>query len=125
MQYAAKAVRDNDNVITGWSNIYKVNPPGYIDRGFRKFYTDIDTKFPAIIFTGDKWDVVHDQAAEDAANTAETAREARRITGRQAKKQLRTVIADIDAASSLAQLKPILKRIVRLEMHLAEEVREL
>jgi len=67
MTYAGKPTRV-DGLITGYTDIMKVNAPGYIPRGYEKLYSDVDTKHPKAVFQNDEWTVSEDAAAKALAD---------------------------------------------------------
>ena len=63
--YQGKPVKDSDDKITGYEKLMKVHAPGYINPGYKKFYSDIDTRYPKIVETnpGDAdWHIEEDAA---------------------------------------------------------------
>lgn len=73
MEYQGKPIRVND-VITGFEKLMRVHSPGYINSGYIKLYSSIDTKYPKAVFKNDDWTIEEDAALKALADGRGTER---------------------------------------------------
>jgi len=113
-QYIAKEIKDGNGVVTGYENPVIVSGVVATKSYEARFLHTERFRHAVINRVSGEWQIEEDSAAKSS--------ESARLTAvRAARNKLKTINADITAASSIATIKPILRDMARLIAHLVRE----
>ena len=100
-QYIAKRIKDIDGNIVGYKMPFIVSGVVATKSDEDRFIHSDKLSYPKIDFVNNEWVVVEDIAAKDAADATE-------LEASDLKKKMRTLANDLQSATTIAALKPII-----------------
>ena len=117
-QYIAKEIKDVDGNITGYNAPVIVSGIVATKAGEVRFIHTEKYRYAKIDFINNEWVVVEDTESKEAV-------EAKEVAASDLKKRVRVLATDLQAASTVNDLKPIIRDLGKIIMHLAENIKEL